>query len=649
MFQPLLEVVRGEASGERALESVRALARFHRVQSSPGYDEAADWLTRQLERMGLAVEIEHVAGDGRTRCFGALMPRGWSCARATASLLDRGARERLCDYDAEKLSLVLRSAPARGRFRIVALEDGSEDAHYHGNEVRGAVVLTRGAVHEVHRRAVVARGAAGILYDGRRLLPPVRDALDDPDALAYTSFWWSETEPRGWGFVLSPRVGQRLRERLRSGSGLELEVEIESTAFDTRIPLVSAVLPRAGGIGAGDEVLVVSHLCHPQPSANDNASGVAANLESACVLAALRARGAWSPQSRGVRFLWVPELTGTHAWVSLDPARARRIAGALNLDMVGEDQERCGSTLLLEHPPCFAGSFAEELLRRIRAQAVDWVPSYSGPGHYSLTRMAEVPYSGGSDHAALIDPAIGVPCPMLIQWPDRFYHSSHDTADKCDPRSLALAARCAATYAGCLAAAGPAELEWLAEAVSRGARRRLLDSLDADDPSRAFERERVRASRAVASLARLGTDRGALGRVAAALEDFAAREGACVPACALPPRTKVAPRTRPRRRIGAPLDHQRHLLPGWEGLDEADRDGWRRLDATIAGGGTTLELAWYACDGRRTLEEIAHLVWLETGERVAPAGDGGSKPSLQEFFERAAALGLCVWAEEEAR
>ncbi len=643
MFHSLLQVVREEVSGERALESVRSIARFHRVQSSPGYDAAASWLAERIEAAGLEVEIEHVPGDGRSRFLGALMPRGWACERANATLLDRGRREPLCDYEASKLSLVLRSDPGRGRFRVVAVEDGTEDDHYRGLDVRGAAVLTRGAAHRVHRLAVVARGAAGILCDGRRLVAPVRDAFDDPDALAYTSFWWNEDEPRGWGFVVSPRTGARLRERLAAGHPLELEVEIDARAYDTRVPLVSAVLPAANRSPDSREVLVMAHLCHPQPSANDNASGAAAALEAARALAALRARGAWGPGARGVRVLWVPELTGTYAWLGSVPGRAAQIDAAVNLDMVGEDQERCGSTLLLEHPPCFAGSFAEELLRRIREQAVEWVSSFSGPGHYSLTRMAEVPYSGGSDHAVFIDPAIGVPCPMLIQWPDRYYHSSHDTPDKCDPRSLALAARCAATYAGFLSSAGAREVAWVGEAVERGARRRLLDALDAADSARAFARERRRGLRAIASLARIGAPETALRGAAASLEAFAAREGACVPECALPPREPLGPRSRPRRAIGAPLEYQRHLLAGWSRLGDEARDAWRSDEAHIPGGTTTLELAWYACDGIRTLDEIAHLVWLESGVEVPTVGQEGGAPGLREFFDRAASLELCAW------
>src|SRR5207244_605879 len=163
-----------------------------------------------LEDIGLTPAIETVPGDGRTRYLGHLMPEGWDCERATATLIDGVRRERLCDYQAEKLSLVLRSTPARGRFPILVLDDGTHDDDYRGLEVRGRVVLTCGAVQRVHQRAVVERGAAGILYDGRRLVPPVRDRFDDPDAIAYTSFWWGEDDPRGWGFVLSPRAGGRL-------------------------------------------------------------------------------------------------------------------------------------------------------------------------------------------------------------------------------------------------------------------------------------------------------------------------------------------------------------------------------------------------------------------------------------------------------
>ena len=633
MFEPLLEAVRAEASGERALKTVEAIARFHRIQASPGYDEAAAWLASQLEPLRLGVELEHVPADGRTRVLGALMPEGWACARAHATLMDGRASETLCDYARLKLSLIQRSDPARGRYPVVALEDGTEEEHFRGLDVRGRVVLTRGAVHRVHQLAVIERGAAGLLFDGRRLLPPVRGPLDDPEAVAYTSFWWCGDEPRGWGFVVSPAVGARLRARLASGAPLELEVEIDSRRFATRIPLLSATLPGT----SGREVLIVSHLCHPEPSANDNASGVAASLESARVLARLQGRGRPRRLAHGIRWLWVPELTGTYAYLGGDPGagatagaggRAARTLAALNLDMVGEDQARCGSTLLIEHPPCFAASFAEELLGRIRARAQDWVTSYSGPGHFSLTRMAEVPFGGGSDHAVLVDPLIGVPCPMLIQWPDRYYHSSHDTPDKCDPASLGLAARCAATYAGFLASAGARERAWLLATTARGARRRLLAAADGPEPLRALEAERLRGDRALASLGRAGVAEAALGRARRSLERFARREKLA----GTDPRWDAGgagPGL--RRRLAAPLDMQRRLVPGYDALSRDEREAWRRLEAETLGGGATLDLAWAAA-GEAVPDHIARHVWLETGH--------DAREPIQRFFELTGRLGL---------
>jgi hypothetical protein len=57
-----------------------------------------------------------------------------------------------------------------------------------------------------------------------------------------------------------------------------------------------------------------------------------------------------------------------------------------------------------------------------------------------------------------------------------------------------------------------------------------------------------------------------------------------------------------------------------------------------------MELAWSACDGARTLEELAHLVWLESGAAVTALGNG-TEPGLDELFERAREIGLSQWSE----
>ena len=70
--------------------------------------------------------------------------------------------------------------------------------------------------------------------------------------------------------------------------------------------------------------------------------------------------------------------------------------------------------------------------------------------------------------------------------------------------------------------------------------------------------------------------------------------------------------------------------PGRQSREE--REAVRRLEHTTPGAPTVFEVAWYACDGRRTLGEIAALVELETGHAVGDA--------IIEFFEWAARRGL---------
>lgn len=633
MFESWLTALRGEIRGQPAFESVRALSGFHRVQASPGLDQAAEWVAEQLERRGVLVELERVPADGHTRLLGQPMPQGWACERATADLIDGRHRERLCDVTAEPLSVILRSDPARGRYPLVAVESGLHAADYAGRDVRGRVVLAYGDVHRVYEQAVLARGAAGLVTDVRRLVHPVRGPSDETTALNYTSFWWVGDEPRGWGFVVSPCVGDALRARLAAGATLELEVELESRRFDTTIPVLSGSIPGR----SAEEVLIVSHLCHPRPSANDNASGAAANLEAACALAAVLRRDARAPLQRGLRFLWVPELTGTCAFLGRDPSRAARIVGAVNLDMVGEDQNQCGSTFLLEHPPAWRASFAESLLAEIRAQAADWVMSYSGPGYVPMTRMAEVPFGGGSDHLAFIDPSIGVPCPMLIQWPDRFYHSNHDTLDRVAPESLALAARCAATYAAFLAHAGPAEAAWLEGLVGRRSRRSILAALDRPDPGRHVELEALRGDSALMSLERLGVSPERIEAARRELTAFVARETRGVPPVAAARAERAGPR--PRRTGLGPLGFMNRLLPGWPRLAPEIRDAWRRRQRATNQADRIADLAWLACDGQRSLDQILHLVWLESG--TAPVEFVG------ELFELTERLGLSECIDPE--
>lgn len=611
MFREIMEAVGEEFSGLAAHRYVGEIIQYHRLQVSPGYRRAAEYAYQKLLDFGLEAEIlSYPAREGVT--FWAQPSfQEWEAREGALHLLEPEARK-LADYREIKLSLIQRSAPFEGETEIVLLEDGLGVEEYEGLDLRGKVVLTRGDVRRVHYLAVEKGGAAGIIYDGIKELPGLERRLDN--ALQYTSFWWYGGEKKCFGFVLSPRAGERLRRSIKRGSVVKVRAKVISRFWDGSLEVVSALLPGE----SDEEVVVVAHLCHPQWSANDNASGSATLLEVARTLHRLTLRGRLKKPRRSIRFLLVPELAGTYAYLAAHEERLPQMIAGLNLDMVGESQELCGSTLVVERLPGSTPAFSGELLERLLEALAD-----AGVGGYPSFRYGSTPFSGGSDHIILSDPTVGIPSPLLIQWPDRFYHTSLDTQDKVDPQMLGRVGQVAGTYAYFLASAGREETIWLAWEVLTRFKERLV---------RLVQEERG-AGKALVKKAHGLQNQGILGlcslRRLADIElkgfereisSFTQRELKNVPGLR---NEEVNPteneweeevrRLVPHRLYKGPV----HVTPYLCRLSSEERERWWRLEHRYGHAlWYLLPLTLYWADGERTLHEIVDLVEMETGKRA---------------------------------
>lgn len=623
MPYPYTDIIRRSYRGDTAHRHMTAVSGHHRIQASPGYRAAAEYVAAQAAAAGLQVEVHRYPADTETRFWTSPGFLAWACESASLVLLDAAGQPEqvLCDFAGLPTSLIQRSVPVEGEFELVApaVKGGVDPADYAGLDVRGKVVLTNRPVAQVAAVALRRLGAAGILFDGMEA--GGRTELDVPDARQYTSFWWpGRVEPDAWGFVVSPRQGRNLRSRLAKGETVRVRASVDSRFYAGTFEVVDAFLP--GTDPATGEILLVSHLCHPQPGAHDNASGAAALIETAATLARLVEAGTLPRPRRGIRYLWPPEMTGTFAYLAAHEAemRAGRWVAGLNLDMVGADQNATGSVWELVALPQAAASFSDHLLSWLREPLLDGV------------RHSETAFSAGSDHYILSDPSVGIPTPMLIQWPDKFYHTSADTPDKVSSDSLARSGTLAAAYACWLANAGPAEVTWLAHLmVSRYAARTASEAAEAvasGDGARArFARlHAFRAERMAAALGELvRLDAGYAAHLAAArgeVAEIAARELAWVREqmgeshpMPDPQTTDETWRTEaaalyPRRTSPGPIDvgmalqaDHPELLPRFWALGE--RGGHALYDAAT--------LFQYWADGSRSVAEIAGFVALETG------------------------------------
>src|SRR5947209_20412756 len=103
--QPQFEAIAGEYSGERALEYVRGITQFHRIQASPGFTGARNWVMDHLKAYGISdVEVERLHSDGHTRYSTHVGQMAWT-AREAALWGEGPFRERLCRFRHEPACL----------------------------------------------------------------------------------------------------------------------------------------------------------------------------------------------------------------------------------------------------------------------------------------------------------------------------------------------------------------------------------------------------------------------------------------------------------------------------------------------------------------------------------------------------------------
>jgi aminopeptidase YwaD len=454
MFESWIRPFLLEASGEAAMNHVRVISNYHRIQASPGYRAAAGYVHGQLEAFGLQSEIIRYPADpnilfGNYRSF-----REWTPREAELEMI-YPERKRLARFTEVEISLIQRSTatPVSGiEGELVHVPDAEAIESYENIDVRGKWVLAQGDQMRIHELAVVRNGAIGLVMDNMTQFPPIRSRLDMVDAVQYTSFWWHGEEKTGLGFAVSPRVGDELRKACQHGP-VRLRGRVDADLAVGEFENIEAFIPGE----TEEEVLLVSHLCHPKPGANDNASGPSTLLETARILQRLILGGEIPRPRRGLRFLMIPEMTGTHAYVQMHPDRIKKTVAALNLDMVGANLKLSGGPLTIEKSSRALPSYTAELAYGIFNEVAQDITNFSGTFGYSLTPHIQTPFSGGSDHYILADPTVGIPCPMMITWPDKFYHTTMDTVDHIDPELMRKVAITSAAYMMWIANAGVEE------------------------------------------------------------------------------------------------------------------------------------------------------------------------------------------------
>ena len=629
--------IRAETDGAAALDTVRELARFHRVQGSPGYAAAAEHVRAKAAAAGLAdAAIERLPADGKTRYAHFLSYLGWDPRSGTLEEISPTPRT-IASFETLPVALADYSQDADVTAELVDVGKGATAVDYEGKDVRGRIVLADGDLPTVHRLACDERGAAGFLSDYPNQATPWSG--EDEDQIRWGHLSPYQTENR-FAFMLSRHQAKELRARLSGGEKIRLRARVRAKMVPASYDVVVATIPGTDP-GAG-EVVLTAHLCHESAGANDNASGSAAILEVARALSSAIRKGALPTPARTIRFLWLPEISGSQAYLARHPEIVSRLAAGVHMDMVG-------GLLSTTHGTFHLSRTAESLPHVVNAIAQAWFDQVvrasaryaEGRGDAAAgfvwppgSREAFIgdvrPLELGSDHEVFEAAGFGVPMVYFHDYPDVTIHTQKDVPENLDATKLGRVAYMGAGIAYTLAALPEWEQDRMYDLAFADATARIARASLAGDPSLAKRESIATAIAELESVARLWPS------TADAVADETARLRAELPAAARPADPRVPVRN---PEIRGPLDvyyfdyfRRAGVDAGPDALAGRPRaDPAKTALAAREDGGLLAYEALNFADGKRSISEIRDAL----SGRYAPV----SLSAVAEYFEMLARAG----------
>ena len=442
----LHRLVAARYSGDSAFQTVAYLDQFVRWPGNRGFDASIAHIVQRLEASGYVAEASARASDRlvyRVERYPMAAP-AWE--PRDASVMIDGETTPLLRFATNRNMLATNSysTPAGGVH--AELVDGGRGtaAELDALDLRDKIVFAELSVGRLFTEAVVRRGAIGVLaYALPAYLQPERNR----QSIQFGGVP-RDTVRRAWGIALSYEARERVKASLAAARevGRPLRVHVQTAVEWTPDAVEQAVVAEVRGGSLAQERFVFS--AHVQePGANDNASGVGAQVEMARVAAELlRSRTVDPP--RTITFLWGLEIRSTDRYIKQDSVRAKGIRWGLSLDMVGEDTEKTGGTFLIEKMPDPSAVWT-----RGDDRHTEWggrpLPKERIVAHFfndfTLARALEQaatngwvvrtnPFEGGSDHT----PFLSANKPGLLFWhfTDQFYHTDGDRLDKVSPATL---------------------------------------------------------------------------------------------------------------------------------------------------------------------------------------------------------------------
>lgn len=445
--QAQMTAIINEVSGERAMHHVLELVPYQRVRPPEEYSgpyRESRVVLEFAKRYGFKNVTLETFGTP-TQAWQPTQGELWMTTPKSVKL-----------FDIEDIALSLASLNANGDFSGELVDVGlGRPADFDGKDVKGKFVLSGGSTGATYQQAV-QRGAIGVL--GISVIGFQR-SQDYPNQIVSSTV---NAQPGTVAWSLTPEVQRNLAAQLARGDKITIRSITRSVQVPYKNEYVHAEIPGDGS--TTQETGISCHLYEGviKQGANDDNSGCALILEVGRAYIKLIEEGKLPRPKRTINFQFVPEISGTNAYLNAHPDKQKAIIGTLNFDMEAIRVALSRSYWILQRTPDTFPSYLNDIAQSVLEYVADISRErvrFRGLG-YAPTQPVESPrgskdafyikvdkHYGASDHVTYMQH--GIPAVMFITWPDMWYHSSEDTPDKQDATQYK---RAAAVALGALAA-----------------------------------------------------------------------------------------------------------------------------------------------------------------------------------------------------
>jgi len=468
----VLQDIINESSGELTLQNEIYLTGVNRNRRPEEYQNGYFETRFILDRLK-----EYGYDDSAIIELPATAKTTWDAEQAELWLVEP-LKKKLYDLKDMPATLCPGSVSTDTTAELIDVGPGYTEAFYQGKEVKDKIVLVYGSPERARQLAVEKFGAKGIIACTSS------HPEYDREQLGWNSIRVGEKDKPAFAFMVSERTYYDLKQMLERKTRVKVRAVVKSQMVPYREEMAMGWIK--GTDQAEQELVLTGHLFEglSKQGANDAASGCVAILDAGRVIKKLVADGKIPPLKRSIRFLFVPEISGTMAYLQKYPEVAKKFYANLNEDMVGEALVKNLSAFRLETSPYSLPSYLNDVVasfvewmgasQRI-SQDTGWkyyeVLSPAGsrdPFYYTIDR-----FSGGSDHIVFVDGSVRVPAVMFICWPDMWYHTSGDLPDKSDSTQLKRVVTLTVASAIFLSNAGPKEASLMLNEIATRSQERL--------------------------------------------------------------------------------------------------------------------------------------------------------------------------------